>query len=76
MVKTTKAKSPGKRKTKRAAKSRGDPRQLGLFDALDAALTRKARGKASKAKLAPCEPFGYRIAAILDGALLAAGGIF
>lgn len=53
MAKSARAKSPGKRKAKRAAKAVTDPRQLGLFDALDpgpAVAARSRRGKVVKAK--------------------------
>ncbi|MEQ1707393.1 MAG: helix-turn-helix domain-containing protein [Terricaulis sp.] len=54
MTKPTRSKSLGKRTAKRAAKFDIDPRQMGLFDALEvapAALARKPRVNASKAKL-------------------------
>ncbi|MEQ1617114.1 MAG: helix-turn-helix domain-containing protein [Terricaulis sp.] len=53
MAKRTATKSPAKRKSKRAPKAVIDPRQMGLFDALEVAPTaptRKSRVKASKAK--------------------------
>ncbi len=53
MVKATKSKSPGKRRAKRTAKSDIDPRQMGLFDALERVSTtsvRIPRVKAWKAK--------------------------
>ncbi len=55
MAKSTRAKSPRKRNAKRTAKAVIDPRQLGLFDALDAtpaAAARPRRGKVVKAKQA------------------------
>jgi DNA-binding transcriptional regulator YiaG len=53
MVKATKSKSPGRRKAKRAAKSDVDPRQMGLFDALEpapAAAASQPRVRAQKMK--------------------------
>ena len=58
MAKSARAKSPRKRNAKRTAKAAIDPRQLGLFDALDAApsaLARPRRGKAVKANQAGSE---------------------
>ncbi len=58
MVKATKSKSPGKRTAKRTAKSDIDPRQMGLFEALEGAgavLARKPRANTSKAKASRSE---------------------
>ena len=53
MAKPARTKSPAKRKAKRAAKPAIDPRQMGLFDALEAtpvAQTRTPRTRVAKAK--------------------------
>lgn len=55
MAKKARPKSPVKRNTKRAAKPTIDPRQMGLFDALESAPAAPARmrpAKAVKQKLA------------------------
>lgn len=49
MAKKVRSKSPVKRATKRAPKSAIDPRQMGLFDALDAAPALPARMRHAKA---------------------------
>ncbi len=74
MVKATKSKSSGTRNPKHVGKPAADPRQLGLFDALEAvpaAAARKLRVKAPKAKtprsealarpvvLSPCDAAQY-----------------
>ena len=54
MSKRTRAKSPAKRKAKHLAKSAIDPRQMGLFDVLEAAPTTPARTpRARAAKVKP-----------------------
>lgn len=53
MSKSPRTKSPTKRKAKRAGKPAIDPRQMGLFDALEvapAALARAPRARAAKAR--------------------------
>jgi hypothetical protein len=53
MAKPARTKSPAKRKAKPAAKPAIDPRQMGLFDALEptpVALARTPRARAPKAK--------------------------
>lgn len=53
MAKTARTKSPAKRKGKRAAKPAIDPRQMGLFDALEptpAPPARAPRARAAKVK--------------------------
>ncbi|UPT63040.1 MAG: helix-turn-helix domain-containing protein [Hyphomonadaceae bacterium JAD_PAG50586_4] len=50
MAKPARTKSPGKRSAKRAAKSPIDPRQMGLFDTLEAAPSRMQRKRAAKVK--------------------------
>lgn len=53
MAKPVRAKSPAKRSPKRAAKPIIDPRQMGLFDALEAAPaapTRTTRARSAKVK--------------------------
>lgn len=55
MAKRARPKSPAKRKTKHGAKLAIDPRQMGLFDALEAAPARKRRTKAVKQTLVTAE---------------------
>jgi predicted DNA-binding transcriptional regulator AlpA len=53
MAKRVRAKSPAKRNQKRAAKPAIDPRQMGLFDALEAAPvapTRTTRARSAKGR--------------------------
>ncbi len=53
MAKRVRSKSPAKRNPKRAAKPTIDPRQMGLFDALEAlpaAPARTSRARAAKVK--------------------------
>lgn len=48
MAKQARVKSPAKRTVRRAAKAAIDPRQMGLFDALDAAPPAPARVRRAK----------------------------